>query len=285
MLIKHIVLLLLINFLHGSAFPLGKLALNSSLPPILMASIRMGIVFLCLLPFWRFEIPDKKYFLSLFGFSILMGVGVFVFMNLALYEAQTVSPIIIGAQLAIPFGVLASSFFINEGISIKKWFLIIVAFSGVFIIGFDPNLKNQVYALFLTACMALCFALSQVFARHLKNLDIKLTSSYMSLTGLIVLFIISYFVEGNSLNHIKNINPFTWLLILHSSILVTIFAHMTTFYLYKFYTVGQVLPFYSLFPIFGLVQTFLIFNEIPTLLFGIGGIIVVSSVFLLQKIK
>ena len=61
--------------------------------------------------------PEKKYLLPLFGFSFLMGVGVFVFMNLALYEAQTVSPIIIGAQLAIPFGVLASSLFINEGIN------------------------------------------------------------------------------------------------------------------------------------------------------------------------
>jgi len=45
------------------------------------------------------------------------------------------------------------------------------------------------------------------------------------------------------------------------------------------------MPFYTLFPIFGIFQTFLIFNEIPPLLTFIGGAIVLSSVFFLQKIK
>ena len=46
--------------IFGSAYPVGKLILNTSLPPMLMASIRMGIVFLCLIPLWKFKIPDKK---------------------------------------------------------------------------------------------------------------------------------------------------------------------------------------------------------------------------------
>ena len=79
---KHYFLVLLIMAIFGSAYPVGKLILNTSLPPMLMASIRMGIVFLCLIPFWRFKIPEKKYFLPLFGFSLSMGAGVFTFMNL-----------------------------------------------------------------------------------------------------------------------------------------------------------------------------------------------------------
>ena len=34
---------------HGSAFPVAKLALNNSVPPILMASLRMGLVFFILI--------------------------------------------------------------------------------------------------------------------------------------------------------------------------------------------------------------------------------------------
>ena len=75
--------------IFGSAYPVGKLILNTSLPPMLMASIRMGIVFLCLIPFWKFKIPDKKYFIPLIGFSFSMGVGVFTFMNLALQKATS----------------------------------------------------------------------------------------------------------------------------------------------------------------------------------------------------
>ena len=46
---------------HGSAFPVAKLALNNSVPPILMASLRMGLVFLLLIPFWKFKLPNKKF--------------------------------------------------------------------------------------------------------------------------------------------------------------------------------------------------------------------------------
>ena len=34
---------------HGSAFPVAKLALNNSVPPVLMASLRMGLVLLILI--------------------------------------------------------------------------------------------------------------------------------------------------------------------------------------------------------------------------------------------
>ena len=104
---------------HGSAFPIAKLALNNSVPPILMASLRMGLVFFILIPFWKFKLPEKKYLKSLILFSILMGVLVYVFMNLSLYHSSIISPIILGSQLAIPFGILSSAIMLGES-SMKK---------------------------------------------------------------------------------------------------------------------------------------------------------------------
>ena len=52
-----------------------------------------SIVLIILIPYWRFKIPEKKYFIPLLGFSLSMGTGVFLFMNLALQEATIVSPI------------------------------------------------------------------------------------------------------------------------------------------------------------------------------------------------
>ena len=108
---------------HGSAFPVAKLALNNSVPPILMASLRMGLVLIILIPFWRFKVPEKKYFAPLIAFSISMGVLVYVFMNLSLYYSTIISPIIVGSQLAIPFGILASSLMLGENVSKKNGFL------------------------------------------------------------------------------------------------------------------------------------------------------------------
>ena len=82
---------------HGSAFPVAKLALNNSVPPILMASLRMGMVLILLIPFWKFKLPEKKYIKSLIIFSISMGVMVYVFMNLSLFHSTIISPIILEA--------------------------------------------------------------------------------------------------------------------------------------------------------------------------------------------
>ena len=281
--IKHILILLFIMAAHGSSFPLTKLVLNNSVPPILMASLRMGLVLLILIPFWRFKIPNRKYIKSLIFFSISMGVMVYVFMNLSLENSSFISPIIIGAQLAIPFGVLASALMLKENISMKKWFYVLASFVGIVIVFFDPELKNNILGLFFATLMALFFGFAQVYSRELRNLDISLINAFTGLFGFIILMIASFFFEGNALNNTLNINLESWILILYQAIIVSLFAHMSMFYLYKFYTVGQIFPFYSLFPIFGIILTYLIFGEIPSMLFFVGAIIVISSVILLQK--
>ena len=270
---------------HGSAFPIAKLALNNSVPPILMASLRMGLVFFILIPFWKFKLPEKKYLKSLILFSILMGVLVYVFMNLSLYHSSIISPIILGSQLAIPFGILSSAIMLGENISSKKWLLILSSFIGILIIFFDPKLANNFLGLFFASLMALSFGLSQVYSRELRNLDISLLNAFVGWIGFLILLIISYFIEGNTILNIVSINLDSWMLISYQAIVVSLGAHLLMFYLYKFYTFGKIFPFYSLFPIFGIILSFLIFGEVPTLLFILGGIIVISSVFLLHKIK
>ena len=283
--LKHLLILLFIAVAHGSAFPFTKLVLNESVPPILMASLRMGIVLILLIPFWKFKIPKKKYFLSLIAFSISMGVLVYVFMTLSLYHSTIISPVIVGSQLAIPFGVLASAVMLGENISSKKWILIFSAFFGVVIIFFDPKLANNFLGLFFASLMALSFALAQVYSRRLRKLDISLTNAFTGLFGFIILLIVSYIIEGETISNIKSISLNSWILISYQAIVVSLGAHLLMFYLYKFYTVGQIFPSYSLFPIFGIGLTFLIFGEVPTILFLVGGVIVISSVFLLHKIR
>ena len=283
--LKHLFILLFIAIAYGSAFPITKLALNDSVPPILMASLRMGIVLVILIPYWRFKIPEKKYLPSLVAFSISMGVLVYIFMTLSLYHSSIISPVIVGSQLAIPFGVLLSALILRENISFKKWILIFCSFFGILIIFFDPELANNFLGLFYASLMALFFGLAQVYSRQLKDLDISLTNAFTGLFGFIILLILSFFIEGETITNIKSINMNTWILIFYQAIVVSLGAHLLMFYLYKFYTVGQIFPSYSLFPIFGMGLTYLIFGEVPTILFLIGGIIVISSVFLLHKIR
>ena len=283
--LKHLLILLFIAIAYGSAFPVTKLALNDSVPPILMASLRMGIVLVILIPYWKFKIPEKKYLPSLIAFSISMGVMVYVFMTLSLFYSFIISPVIVGSQLAIPFGVLLSGIMLGENISLKKWILIFCAFFGILIIFFDPELANNFLGLFYAALMALFFGLAQVYSRKLKSLDVSLTNAFTGLFGFVILMILSYFIEGSVLSNIQSINFTTWVFIFYQAIVVSLGAHLLMFYLYKFYTVGQIFPSYSLFPIFGIGLSFLIFGEVPTFLFAVGSIIVLTSVFLLHKTR
>jgi O-acetylserine/cysteine efflux transporter len=283
--LKHLLILLFIAIAYGSAFPVTKLALNDSVPPILMASLRMGIVLIILIPYWKFKIPEKKYLPSLIFFSISMGVMVYVFMTLSLFYSSIISPVIVGSQLAIPFGVMLSALMIGENISLKKWFLIFCAFFGIVIIFFDPELANNFLGLFYAGLMALFFGLAQVYSRQLKSLDVSLTNAFTGLFGFVILMILSFFIEGNVVSNIQSINFTTWIFIFYQAIIVSLGAHLLMFYLYKFYTVGQIFPSYSLFPIFGIGLSFLIFGEVPTFLFVAGSIIVLTSVFLLHKTR
>ena len=95
--------------------------------------------------------------------------------------------------------------------------------------------------------------------------------------------ILSIIFEGNPIKILFPISLNTVLLILHASLCVTLIGHSCIFYLYKFYDVATVLPFYSLFPIFGLLITFFIFFEIPNSYEFIGSLIVIGSIYLIHK--
>ncbi len=272
-------------FLLGSAYPTAKLGINASMPPILFGAIRMGIVFVCLVPFCKFNIPKKKYLLPLIAFSFSMGVAVNLFLYLSVKASSIISPLVIGAQLSIPIAIILSSIFIGESINYKKWILIITSFLGIVLIGFDPKIADEILGFLLICGMAFFYALSQVFSRYLKELDVKFTNASMGFIACITLLVASIFFEGNTVSHLKNLNIEAWLMVLHAGILCSLFGHMSMFYLYKFYPVAQVLPFYALFPVFGMLLSFFIFGEIPTVIMLIGGIIVITSVFLLQKIR
>ena len=283
MFVRHYFLILIIMIIFGSAYPVQKLIFNENVPPLLMGSLRMLVVFICLIPFWKFKIPDKKYWLPLFCFSICMGFIVNFFMTLSLNRASIVSPIIIGSQLAIPFAILLSSLFLKEVVSLKKWVLIFVSFFGIVLLGFDPLIKDEIFALFLITFMAFFYASAQVFSRYLKDLEVTLTNAFMGLFGFLCLIVTSYIFEGNTINAIQNISLQSWLLIFHSGMFVSIAAHMSMFYLYRIYPVNKIFPFYALFPVFGVILTFIIFYEIPTPLTIVGGSIVIVSTYLINR--
>ena len=55
---KHLYLILLIMFIYGSVYPMGKLGTNN-IPPILFAALRVLIIFIGILPFLNLNYLKK----------------------------------------------------------------------------------------------------------------------------------------------------------------------------------------------------------------------------------
>jgi len=266
--------------MYGSAYPIGKIGIEY-LPPLLMSSLRVLFLFIFILPFFRFSIP-KENFTQLLLFSFVMGVCVYAFCYLALDFSSLVSPIIIGAQLTIPFGLILSKIFLKESITLKKWILIFSSFCGIVIVSYDPRFGDEIFGIIFIILMAFFYALANILSRHLKDISTVDQIGWHSFIGFIILIIASTFIEGSPFIYLYPINYGGLLIAFHAGIFVSLIGHGGLFYLYKYYPVATVLPYYSLFPIFGIAITLIIFLEIPGPYEIIGGIIVISSVYFIQ---
>tara|TARA_B100000029_G_scaffold496173_1_gene562123 strand:- start:458 stop:1273 length:816 start_codon:yes stop_codon:yes gene_type:complete len=265
--------------MYGSAYPIGKLGTNE-LPPLLMGSLRVLILFIFILPFFKYKVPKKK-FLNLIFFSISMGFFVYGFLYLSISYSSLISPIIIGAQLSIPIGLILSLVLLNEHISLRKWALVLLSFIGVLIVSYDPRFADEIIAFIFVLLMSFFYALSNILSRFLKEIDTITQIGWHSIIGFILLASLSLLYEGNPTNHFRSLNNIAVFSIIHAAI-ISLIGHGGMFYLYKFYPVSKVLPFYSLFPIFGIFLTFVILTEIPGPYEILGGSIVIVSIFLIH---
>ena len=278
---KHLILVLIIMILYGSSYPVGKLGIDT-IPPLLFTALRLGLIFLAFLPFFRLKLPEQHLLRPLLGFSLAMGIGTYVTMYYALEQLSIVAPIIIGAQLSIPFGIILSSVFLRESITANRAILILSSFIGIIIIAYDPRIIDDKIASILIISMAFFYAVSNMLARSLRDVDTSVMNGWHGIISFVPIILLSFYFEGNPSDFLRNIDSITIFSVLHCALVVSAMGHVGMFYLYKFYPVSKVLPFYSLFPIFGILLTIIMFSEILSVYEIIGGIMVIGSSYLIH---
>lgn len=279
---RHLVSVIVIMALFGSAYPVGKLAVGH-FPPFTFATLRSILLALALLPFWRLARPLPAQRLPLLGFCLAMGVGVYATMYWSLKLASVVSPIVIGMQLSVPFAVLLGAIVLGERVRPLTWAAIVSAFCGVVLIGFEPALMRDLPALALTALSALCYAIATLFARSLRNLSPFTLNGWMAVTAIAPLALLSLALEQGQWDSIRGAGAADWAVVVHSSIAVSLLAHVWMFSLYRHYPVANVIPYYVLMPVFGVLFGVPLFGEIPSAQTLAGGAIVLVSVWAVNR--
>lgn len=279
---RHLVSIVLIMAVFGSAYPIGKLAVGH-FPPFAFATLRSILLAVALLPFWRLARPTPAQRGPLIGFCLAMGVGVYATMYGSLSIASVVSPIVIGMQLSVPFAVLLGRFVLGERVRPLTWGAIVAAFCGVVMIGFDPALLEDLPALGVTAVSSMCYASATLFARSLRDLSPFTMNGWMAVIAIPPLALLSLLFEQGQWQAIVTAGVIDWAVLAHAALAVSLLGHVAMFALYRLYPVASVIPYYVLMPVFGVVLSVALFQEIPTAQTVVGGIVVLIAVWVVSR--
>ena len=279
---RHLCAIVLIMALFGSAYPVGKLGVDQ-FPPFAFTTLRSALLALALLPLWRLALPPPGNGPALAAFCAFMGVGVYATMYTALALADTVSPIIIGTQLSVPFAVLLGRILLGERVRALTWAAIVAAFCGVVIIAAEPALARDLPALAIIAASALCYALATLCARSLRNVSPFVMNGWMAAAAVPPMALLSGLFEQGQWEAIRSASATDWAVLLHAALAVSLIGHVGMFALYRHYPVANVIPYYVLMPVFGIGFTLLLFTEIPSLQTLSGGAVVIIATWVVNR--
>jgi len=283
--IPHLIITLLVMILFGSSYPIGKIGLNENISPLIFSLLRILPMFILLLPFLKWKTTHHKNFKYVVGYGLLMGLGLYPFMYLSLENTLSTSSMILIMQLSIPIGVVLSSVYLKERVTGRRWFFIGIVLLGLTIICFDPIVFQSRLSLIYGILAAFAYGSASMISKKLKEFSSIEVNSWMAVFSFPIMILLVFIFEEKEAANIFNHSWLAYTPALYSGIIVSCLAQILMLWLYKHYEVKTVLPFYSLFPVFGILLTIILLNESISFLIITGSMIVILGNYFLQKEK
>ncbi len=271
--------------LFGSSYPIGKIGLNENISPLIFSLLRILPMFILLLPFLKWKTTHHKNFKYVVGYGLLMGLGLYPFMYLSLENTLSTSSMILIMQLSIPIGVVLSSVYLKERVTGRRWFFIGIVLLGLTLICFDPIVFQSRLSLIYGILAAFAYGSASMISKKLKEFSSIEVNSWMAVFSFPIMILLVFIFEEKEAANIFNHSWLAYTPALYSGIIVSCLAQILMLWLYKHYEVKTVLPFYSLFPVFGILLTIILLNESISFLIITGSMIVILGNYFLQKEK
>ncbi len=271
---KDILLALLVPCLLGFGFVIAKPAMES-FPPILLNGLRWSLSGLLMCYFFPFP---KNFIKQMFAISIIGGSIQYSlsFYGLNILDGASATLFV---QAEIPFGILIAYFLLGERAPLKNIIGLIIAFIGIAILSGNPNLDGKLLGVVLILSGAFLWSLAQVFAK-----DVSEKIGGLALTAWLGIFsgpqclIASYFIEGNTLDHISNATSEAWIIVIYLAVGMNVIGYSCWYSVLSRNPVNNVMSVLLLFPVTGLLTSIFILNETPNTYAYFGGAIIISGV-------
>lgn len=264
---KDLALLVSITLIWGFNLIVSKVGVEE-IPPMLFTWLRLGVVAIALCPLLRLHRGQ----MSALAVAAILSGGLNWALNLAgLRLADNVSAVAIASQLGVPFTTLLSVALLGEVVRWRRWTGILLAFTGVFVMGFDPHIGARWYSLALVIGAAFIGSLGLIAVKKLvgiKPLELQAWFAWMNLP---VLGLLAFQLEGSALRELGNVSWLAWTALAYTAIASTLFAHTAYYHLLQRYPVTSVAPLTTLSPVFSVVFGVLLLGDRLTPRLVIGG--------------
>ena len=276
--ISHLLLALLVAIIWGINFIFVKFSLEV-FSPLLLCALRF---ILASIPAVFFIKPPAVPFkmVILYGLVVFALQFSLVFIGMNVGMTPGMASIIMQAQVF--FSLFFAVFFLGEKPNIGQVVAAVIAFTGIGLVAmhFDTNISLLGFICILAAAAAL--GVGNLITKKMNRVNMMALVVWGCFVASIPTLILSLLIEGPD-SIVYSYHHLTWLST--TSLLYIVFVSTWIGYgvwnwLLSRYSVGVVVPFALLVPVFGLLSSVLILGEPFQLWKLVAGLLVISGLFI-----
>ncbi len=273
----QIIIAVVMAMLWGFGFVTSKYG-ATNMEPLFFLALRFIAVSLMLI--WFVRIPRGQW-KAIILFSITMGAGHFGLFYIALDMGVEASTAAIIWQTQVPLTVLLAAIWLGDRPGWLGTIGIFIAFGGVLVLVGEPRHLNNVLAIGLLIGSSIMWAVANIQAKKLANVEPLALNAWMSVFSAMILLICSIALERGQ---IESFWVADWRL--HASLFFqvmgsTVFAYWIWYYLLARHPVSRVSGFTLLVPFFGVLFGIFTLGEPMTWPTALGGIVTLFGVTLI----
>jgi O-acetylserine/cysteine efflux transporter len=257
----------------GGNFTAAKIS-TSVIPPLMTMALRMALVSVLLLPYYRrINISFKNLALLAFNNSVVHHGLLFCAVGSGLSVAATV----LTMQLNVPLTSIFGYYLLDIKISLKQMIGMIIAFIGIGLLVGSPHILGNMKGFMMALIGAVFFAIYNIQIKKLGNYDIYAFLAWTSLIATVMLTALSLILEPVTLELFRQLNLKILLSIGYMAI-SSIIGFGLWCYLIQKYSISFIAPFSLLIPVFGILSARLIVSEELSAQMILGAIVTLTGI-------
>lgn len=283
---RELGLVALICLAWAGNFITSKLSLQE-IPPFLFTSLRLLV--LCFVLGSFLKIPERSVWKRLGLVAFFNGVLHFGLNFWSLQLSPNIASPAIVMQSYVPMVALLAWWLLGEKFQWRTGAAIMVSFTGVLVLGFDPQTLSNPLPVLIMLISALCIALGTLAMRGL-NMDLIQQQGWTALLAILPISLISLIIEGNPLPYITQASMQAWFGVFYAALVASLIGHGLFFVLIKKHPVALITPYLLVAPLLAAILGVVLLGDQVGTRVWLGGALVLSGVFAiairnLQKAK